>query len=76
MFRLGEADMWIPFLAMPSAWIRERASAEAVMSCLQSSLFSISITRKVKIQPLEWEKIIANETTNKELISKIYKELM
>ena len=28
---------------------------------------------KVERQPLEWEKIIANETTDKELISKIYK---
>ena len=26
---------------------------------------------KVKIQPSEWEKIIANEATDKELISKI-----
>ena len=31
---------------------------------------------KVKRQPLEWEKIIANEATNKELISKIYKQLL
>ena len=31
---------------------------------------------KVKIQPPEWEKIIANEKTDKELISKIYKQLM
>ena len=31
---------------------------------------------KVKKQPLEWEKIIANETTDKELISKIYKRLI
>ena len=29
---------------------------------------------KVKRQPSEWEKIIANEATNKELISKIYKQ--
>ena len=31
---------------------------------------------KVKRQPSEWEKIIANETTDEELISKIYKQLM
>jgi len=30
----------------------------------------------VKRQPLEWEKIIANETTDKGLISKIYKQLI
>ena len=29
---------------------------------------------KVKRQPSEWEKITANETTDKELISKIYKQ--
>ena len=31
---------------------------------------------KVKIQPSEWEKIIANETTDKGLISNIYKQLI
>ena len=31
---------------------------------------------KVKIHPSEWEKIIANEATDKELISKIYKQFM
>ena len=31
---------------------------------------------KVKIHPSEWEKIIANEATDKELISKIYKQLL
>ena len=31
---------------------------------------------KVKRQPLEWERIIANEATEKELISKIYKQLL
>ena len=30
----------------------------------------------VKRQPSEWEKIIANKTIDKELISKIYKQLM
>ena len=29
---------------------------------------------KVKRQPSEWEKIIANEATDKQLISKIYKQ--
>ena len=31
---------------------------------------------KVKRQPSEWEKIIANEANDKELISKIYEQLM
>ena len=31
---------------------------------------------KVKRQPSEWEKIIANETTDKGLFSKIYKQLI
>ena len=30
----------------------------------------------MKTQPSEWEKIIANEATDKQLISKIYKQLM
>ena len=31
---------------------------------------------KVKRQPSEWEKIIANEITNKGFLSKIYKQLI
>ena len=31
---------------------------------------------KVKRQPSDWEKIIANEATDKGLISKMYKQLM
>ena len=31
---------------------------------------------KVKRQSSEWEKIVANEATDKELISKIYKQLL
>ena len=31
---------------------------------------------KIQKQPSEWEKIFANEATNRKLISKIYKQLM
>ena len=31
---------------------------------------------KVKIQPSEWEKIIANKAMDKELTSKIYRQLL
>ena len=31
---------------------------------------------KMKRQPSEWEEIVANEATDKGLISKIYKQLM
>ena len=31
---------------------------------------------KAKRQPSEWEKIVANETTDKGLISKIYEQLI
>ena len=31
---------------------------------------------KVKRQPSEWEKIIVNQATDKEVISKIYKQLV
>ena len=31
---------------------------------------------KMKRQPSEWEKVIANEGTDKQLISKVYKQLM
>ena len=33
-------------------------------------------TSKVRRQPPKWKKLIANETTDKVLISKIYKQLM
>ena len=33
-------------------------------------------TNKTKRQPSEWEKIFANESTDKGLISNIYKQLM
>ena len=41
------------------------------------SFFTMKKTlSKVKRQPSEWEKIIASEATDKELISKIYKQLI
>ena len=33
-------------------------------------------TNNVKRQPSDWKKIIANEATNQQLISKIYKQLL
>jgi len=43
---------------------------------LKSFCIAKETISKVKRQPLEWEKIIANETTDKGLISKIYKHLI
>ena len=40
---------------------------------LKSFCMAKETINKVKRQPSEWEKIIANETTDKGLISKIYK---
>ena len=41
------------------------------------SFFTMKETiSKVKKQPSEWEQIIANEATDKELVSKIFKRLM
>ena len=39
-------------------------------------LFVAVVNGMVSLQPSEWEKIIANEATDKELISKIYKKLL
>ena len=43
---------------------------------LKSFCTTKETTNKVKRHPSEWEKIIARETTDKELISKIYKRLI
>ena len=43
---------------------------------LKSFFTAKETTSKVKRQLSEWEKIIANETTHKALISKIYKQLI
>ena len=43
---------------------------------LKSFCIAKETINKVKRQPSEWEKIIANETTDKGLIFKIYKQLI
>src|SRR5574340_416836 len=43
---------------------------------LKSFCTSKETITKVKRQPSEWEKITANEATDKQLISKIYKQLL
>ena len=43
---------------------------------LESFCTTKEIISKVKRQPSQWEKIIANEATDKKLISKIYKQLL
>ena len=43
---------------------------------LKSFCTAKKTTNKVKRQPLEWEKIPANETHDKGLISKIHKQLL
>ena len=43
---------------------------------LKSFFTATETISKVKRHPSEWEKIIANETTDKGLISKIYKQLI
>ena len=46
------------------------------MTKLKSLCTAKETISKVKRQPSEWEKIIASETTDKGLISKIYKQLL
>ena len=43
---------------------------------LQSFCTAKETVNKTKRQPSEWEKIFANESTDKGLISKVYKRLM
>ena len=42
----------------------------------QKHYASLDTTKKVKRQTSEWEKTIANEATDKQLISKIYTRLL
>ena len=46
-----------------------------VLIKLQSFCTAKETVKKIKRQPSEWEKIFANEATDKGFISKIYKQL-
>ena len=43
---------------------------------LKSSYIAKETINKMKRQPMEWEKIFANDGTDKGLVSKIYKQLI
>ena len=70
----------IPPLRMPSLLphdlCQRRSSLPAKRDLIKLKSFCTmkETISKVKRQPSEWEKIIANEATDKELISKIYKQ--
>ena len=53
---------------------------QKLLSLIRSHLLTFAFAKetisKVERQPSEWEKIITNETTDKGLISKIYKQLI
>ena len=52
-------------------WVDISFSNLSKLKCFFTTKETIS---KMKKQPSEWEKIIANKATDKELISKIYKQ--
>ena len=66
-------------LCMPSSGITGSyggSSSKWDLIKLKSFCIMKETKSKVKRHMSEWEKIIANKTTDKELISKIYKQLM
>ena len=67
MFSLGQFPKAIEIKAKISKW----DLIKSISFCTAKETIS-----KVKRQPAEWEKIIARETTDKGLISKIYKQLI
>ena len=60
---------------LPESW-RQNENKQVDLIKLKSFCTAKETISKVKRQPSECQKIIANETTDKGLISKIYKQLI
>ena len=67
MFFLGQSHKTIEIKAKINKWDLIK---------LKSFCTAKETINKMKRQPSEWEKIFANDSTDKGLISKIYKQLV
>ena len=67
---------WIPYDPPPRVMEIKAKINKWDLIKLKSFCRMKETINKVKRQPSEWNEIIANEATDKELISKIYKQLM
>ena len=74
LFNLGHSN----FLLDTSPKARETKAKMHYWDFIKIKSFCTSkeTVNKIKRQPMEWEKIFANDISDKELVSKIYKELI
>ena len=56
--------------------IKTKINKWDIFKCISFCIAKEIIFKKMKRQPTEWEKIVANDATDKGLISKIYKQLI
>ena len=70
MSKLTTNQGW--YMTEPQFELRELDSKTCALMKLKSYCTAKETISKVKRQPSDWEKIIANEATDKGLISKIY----
>src|SRR5574337_267903 len=61
---------------LPEYWKKRSKINKWDLTKIKSFCTKKETISKVKRQPSEWEKIIANEAIDKDLISKIYKQLL
>ena len=75
LFNIGLSDI---FSSTMSDWARETIETINKWDYIKLKIFCTAkkTINKAKRQPNNWEKIFANHTSDKGLISKIYKELM